>query len=232
MPINYALFENNLTSDPDDFMAVVQPAGTAELDAVIDRMIQQGSTVTKSDTLSVLEDYYTAVESMLLEGVNVNTPLTNFTATIKGVFRGRTDSFDPSRHQVGPSVSPGKRLRRTFSGRAQTVKQEASRPSPTPLEYLDINSSLRNSAITPGGMGQIIGHRLKFDPNAPNQGVFFIDGGGLETRVGFVGRNMPSDLLFMVPAGLAAGEYTLEVRAALSDSEIRHGALPNTLTVA
>jgi len=42
MPINYALFENNLTSDPTDYMAMVQPTGTAELEDVIERIIQQG----------------------------------------------------------------------------------------------------------------------------------------------------------------------------------------------
>ena len=68
MPIYYALFENNLTSDPDDYMAMVQPIGAADLDAIIERMIQQGSTVTKADTVSVLEDYFTTIENMLLEG--------------------------------------------------------------------------------------------------------------------------------------------------------------------
>ncbi|MCB8983462.1 MAG: DUF4469 domain-containing protein [Ardenticatenaceae bacterium] len=232
MPIKYSLYENNLTSDPDDFMAFVQSSGTAELDAVIERMIQQGSTVTRADTLSVLEDYYTAVESMILEGWNVNTPLTNFSASIRGVFHGRTDSFDPSRHQVSAAVTAGKRLRQTMSARAQTVKQEAQRPSPSPLDYIDINSGLRNSALTPGGMGQILGHRLKFDPAQPEQGIFFKAASGAETRVSLVGRNMPGDLMFLAPADLAAGEYTLLVRAAMSDSEIRSGELPYTLTAA
>jgi hypothetical protein len=31
MTINYALHENNLTSDPGDYIALVQPVGTAEL---------------------------------------------------------------------------------------------------------------------------------------------------------------------------------------------------------
>ena len=42
MPINYVLFENHLTSDPTDYMAVVQPTSTAELEDVIERIIQQG----------------------------------------------------------------------------------------------------------------------------------------------------------------------------------------------
>jgi len=51
MPINYVLFENQLTSDPTDYMAMVQPTGAAELDDIIERIIQQGSTVVKADTL-------------------------------------------------------------------------------------------------------------------------------------------------------------------------------------
>jgi len=58
MPINYVLFENNLTSDPTDYMAMVQPTGTAELEDVIERIIQQGSTVTRPDIVSVMEDFF------------------------------------------------------------------------------------------------------------------------------------------------------------------------------
>lgn len=32
MNIQYALFPNTLTPDPDDYLAVVQPRGTADLD--------------------------------------------------------------------------------------------------------------------------------------------------------------------------------------------------------
>jgi hypothetical protein len=231
MPIQYALFENNLTSDPDDYMAMVQPIGTADLDMIIERMIKQGSTVTKADTLSVLEDYFTAVESMVLEGMNVTTPMANFGASIKGVFNGQTDSFNKARHQITPTATPGKRLRGMVAQKGQPVKQEAMKPAPNPLSYLDISANSRNGTVTPGGMGQVVGHRLKFDAAAENQGVFFIAADGTATRVTVIGRNMPADLMFMVPAGLAAGDYTLEVRAAFATNDIRSGALAAALTV-
>jgi len=50
MPIRYALYENNLTTDPHDYAAVVQISGAADLEAVAQRMIERGSTVTKADT--------------------------------------------------------------------------------------------------------------------------------------------------------------------------------------
>ncbi len=232
MAIKYVLLENNLTADPDDYVAHVQPVGTADLETVIERIIQQGSTVTRADIVSVLEDYCTAIENLLLEGMSVTTPLANFGISIKGVFNGPTDSFDPARHQLLPALRPGARLRRTIRERGTVVKGEAVTLTPNPRTYVDLNSGERDSVLTPGGMGQIIGHRLKFDPTDPAQGIFFIAEDGTETRVTVVGRNKPGELMFLVPEGLAAGEYTLEVRAILKGgTKIRSGRLDEVLTV-
>ena len=232
MPINYGLFVNNLTSDPSDYMAMVQPTGTAEMEAIIERMIQQGSTVVKADILSVLEDYHSAIENMVLEGMNVNTPSANFGASVKGVFDGQADSFDPSRHQLKGIVSPGKRFRKAIKERGQATKQEAVKPMPNLLEYTDLNSGERNSVLTPGGMGQVVGHRLKFDGSDADQGIYFVAEGGGATKVDVVGRNKPGEVMFIVPAGLASGDYTLEVRATIHGGEdVRTGALGATLTV-
>ncbi len=71
MAINYALFENHLTSDPDDYAAQVKITGSADLEVLANRMIDQGSTVTKPDILAVLEDAIKATESCLLDGYRV-----------------------------------------------------------------------------------------------------------------------------------------------------------------
>lgn len=232
MSINYVLLENNLTSDPDDHMAMVQPTGTAELDDIIERMIEMGSTVVKADILSVLENYHSTIENMVLEGMNVNTPGANYKVSIRGVFDGQSDSFDPQRHQVRAAVSPGRRFRSAIEERAQPVKQEPVKPKPNPLEYIDLNSDTRNSVLTPAGMGQVVGHRLKFDPEDDAQGIFFVADDSTETKAAVVGRNKPADLMFMVPGDLDAGEYTLEVRAAVYGSDdVRVGALDEPLTV-
>jgi hypothetical protein len=232
MSISYVLFENNLTDDPNDYMAMVQPTGTAELDNVIQRMIERGSTVTKADILSVLEEYYSAIESMVLEGLNVNTPMANYGASIKGIFNGATDSYDPSRHQVAGTINSGKRYRKTIRERAQTTKREARKPTPNLIVYVDVNSGERDSLLTLSGMGQIIGHRLKFDPTDPAQGIFLIGADGVEVKITTVGKNTPGELMFLIPPMLPPGEYTLQVRAAVYDGEqVRNGTLNAILTV-
>jgi len=232
MTISYVLFENHLTSDPDDYMARVQPSAISEQKQVVERMIQAGSTVTRADIYSVLEDYYSTVENMVLEGHNVNTPLANFRTTIKGVFQGAGDGFDASRHRIVATIAPGKRLRNVIAIRAQALKGEMTKPKPNPVEYYDVASgNQRNTSLSPNGFGRLLGHRLKFNTSDENQGIFFLAEDGTATRVTVIGQNKPAELMFSVPA-LPAGEYTLEVRAVFGDDDLRTGSLDAVLMVA
>lgn len=231
MSTNYVLHENKLTSDPNDYMARVRPTGTADFDDIVSRIIERGSTVVKSDILSVLEDFNSAVESILLEGRNVNMPLANFKVAIKGTFNGLEDSYDSTRHKIVASASPGSRLKKTISDQMKVSKQESSKTEPTPQVFINHNTNERNSTVTPGGMGEIIGYRLKFDESDTQQGIFFIAEDGTETRAQIVGANQPSKLLFIIPE-LTAGDYSIEVRSIYNENELRSGSLDETVTVA
>jgi hypothetical protein len=180
----------------------------------------------------VLEDRCAAIEYLVLDGKHVNTPLANFGVSIKGVFNGKGDTFDPARHRLKATVSAGKRLRRTIPDRGRTIQEEAHLPAPNPEEYNDVNTGKRNGVLTPGGMGQVVGYRLKFDPADASQGIFFVASDGSATKVDVAGHNRPRELMFMIPASLAVGDYALEVRAAVPGStQVRTGTLPATLTV-
>lgn len=231
MSITYVLIENHLTSDPNDYMARVYPVSVAEQEQVIERMIQGGSTVTRADIYSVLENYYATVETIVLEGKNVNTPLANFRSAIKGVFKGAEDSFDPDRHRIVAVVDAGKRLRNSIRNHAQAIKGEAIQTRPNPVDYRDATSgNQRNSVLTPNGLGKLLGYRLKFEEGDESQGIFFLAEDGSATRVTVVGQNQPRELVFSVP-DLAAGQYTLEVRAVFGDDDLRRGKLEAILTV-
>ena len=232
MPIKYVLRENNLSDDPDDYMARIRHVGIARMKTIIERMIQRGSTVTRADIVSVLENYYATIESLLLEGMSVTTPLDHFSLSVKGIFRGADDTFDPARHRLHATIIAGPRLRKALREGGEMVKEEMIKPTPNPVDYVDLNSGERNGTLTPGGMGRLIGHRLKFDPADPQQGIFFIAADGTERRVSVVGKNKPGELLFLVPEELTAGAYRLEVRVRPKWSRDMHtGALEAALIV-
>jgi DNA-binding domain/Domain of unknown function (DUF4469) with IG-like fold len=231
MPINYALFENHLTTDPSDYAAQVKITSSIDLDGLAQRMIDQGSTVTKPDILAVLEDATKATESALLDGSRVLFGgLVDLFPRVQGVFNGLTDTFDPARHRVDVGANPGSRIRKTIRDQAQVVKQETIKPTPAPLEYFDVNTGGTNDDLTPGGIGQLSGHRLKYDEVQADEGIFFLpDGGGAETKVVTVQKNKPGQLVFLVPA-LASDNYFLEVRARIAGgTELRIGRLAETL---
>jgi hypothetical protein len=231
MTIYFSLYKNNLSNEANQYRAVVQPTGTVTLDGVIDRMLMHQSTVTRPDILAVLDNYYTAVQGLLLEGFNVVTPGANYRASVKGSFDGQSDSFSPSRNAVEVTINPGLKLRRAIRERASVQKQEANERRPNLVDYLDLNSGELNSLVTPGGMGQVVGYRLKFDPADPTQGLFFIGDSG-DTRVDIVGKNTAVELMFLVPASLIPGNYTLELRTTMGNHTIRTGTLAASLTVA
>lgn len=231
MPLKYALFENHLTSDPNDYMAKVQTLGTKSLEDVIDVMINRGSTVTKADALSVLEEYSAALEQCLRDGHSVNTPLFNISPSIRGVFYGKDDPFTPSRHRLRINMTPGVRLRQ-LEEQIQLERVSPVHPTPDLEDFEDVTSETRNATVTPGGLARLRGSRLKYEPNDPAQGIFFIGSTGTETRVDNIVRNKPGELNFLIPDTLAAGTYTLQVRAKLEGvNDVRSGALLGTLQV-
>ena len=233
--ITYSLIENTVTADPDDYYGQIQLAGSADTEAVIDRMVSLGSTVVKADILATLQLFYQATEALVLEGFRVNVAgIVDVYPRMQGVFNGITDSYDPSRHQVGVTASAGAQLRESVRQQAQVQKDETVKPRPAPLQYVDLASGTVDTTLTRGTIGTLNGARLKFDSSDSDEGIYLIPtGGAAPIKITAVQRNKPAQLVFLTPAVLAAGSYWLEVRARVRGvGELRSGRLDAALTVA
>lgn len=175
MPIKYVLSESPFsTTDPDAHVARVLRTSTSDLDDVMAIMAQQGCTIFKSDVKAVLEAFHSAIEFLLLEGYSVNAESARYRVGIGGTFAGSEDTFDPDRHQVRIHIQPGKRIRQALE-HAEWEKVEPHKPLPHPMHYTDIASGTRDETATPGGVGQVNGYRLRFDPADLEQGVFLAE---------------------------------------------------------
>jgi HU-like DNA-binding protein/uncharacterized protein with Ig-like fold DUF4469 len=231
MALKFALFENHLTSAPGDYMAVTTDNVSVGREEIIERMIRSGSTVTKAEALSVLEEYSRALEEHLMEGNNVVTPLYRISQSISGVFDSRSEAFKKEKHRININIHPGLRLREIRSQIA-VERVEGTPAHPVPIDFKDVVSDSMNDVLTPGGVGELTGNDLKFDPAQSDQGIFLIAGDGTITRVSTIVRNKPSNLIFMITDGLATGNYSLEVRSVLPGTKnIRTGLLDAELTV-
>lgn len=232
--IRYSLVENTVTTDPNDYYPQVLIARSVNTEALVERILSMGSTVNKADILAVLEQFYQAVEALVLEGARVNVAgIVDVSPRMRGVFDGITDNYDPARHQVSVTAAPGARLRESIRAKAQVAKEESSKPSPSPLQYADTGTGTTDDILTPGNIGTLNGARLKFDTSKPDEGVYLLPtSGGAAVQITTFQRNKPGQLIFLVPTPLASGDYFIEVRARINNgNELRSGRLESVLTV-
>ncbi len=235
MAIRYALYENLLTTDPDDYAAHVEITASADLDTIADRMVAQGSTVTRADILAVLENAITATEALLLQGYRLNFGgLADLYPRLIGTFEGITDTFDRARHRVDVGGCPGSRVRNTVRANATVEKVESAKPSPSPLEYKDIFTGEINQTVTLANIGSLAGNRLKFDATKADEGIFFVPlSGDPDRKVDTVQKNKPGQLVFLNLDSLGPGDYYIEVRARVDGGkELRTGRLDIPVNVA
>jgi len=238
MHLRYSLFKFAIHKNPNAYKARIVHCQIATIEQIADMMVSQGSTVGKADIVAVLEELVVAMARLLAMGFHIHLPFADFQLTIQGVFDGATDEYDPRRHEVYVSITPGTRLRREIRRSVRLTKVEPAPGVPNLSEYFDLDSGERNSSVTPGGVGRVLGAKLKFDPDDPDQGIFFVDAEHAPTaaprhtvRVESVIQVKSSELFFKVPP-LPAGAYRLQVRAYVYNSpRVRTGDLGKTLLV-
>lgn len=230
MALNFSLTKNHLVKDGLSYRAVVGNNETFDESRIVDMMIYRGSTVTKADTLAVLEEYGLAVAEIIRTGNYVNTSLFSAYPTIGGTFSDSAKSFNSARHSIRVKVVAGQRLKQVIP-RISVQRLEGSHVAPLVKKVEDFNTGVENSQLTIGAAAIITGYRLKYDADDLMQGVFLINAANaVETRVERMAINKPGKLHFLVPASLPQGEYHVEVRTRVLSKDLRKGRLEVPLT--
>ncbi|MBS2213940.1 DUF4469 domain-containing protein, partial [Carboxylicivirga mesophila] len=229
MALRYGLVPNHLTDDPNDCMAVTTDNDTITVEQIVETMIGKGSTVTKAEALSVIEEFEYAVVDSIQKGNNVSTELFKIAPSIVGVFSNNQDAFDTARHSVKINLNAGRRLAQAAAN-IELKKVNITAIQPVLQNFTDQMSKVVNESFTSGHVASIRGTTLKFNQDDETQGIFFIAGDGTETRVDNIIKNFPSELMFIVPATLTSGTYAIEVRCIYHNSKtLRTGRLPYEL---
>ena len=231
MAIKYYLQPNPITPDPNDQSARVVSNKVHDIDSITKEMLKRGSTITEADIRAVLNVFFSVVSDEVADGNSVNLPLVNIRSGISGVFTSITDSYDASRHIKKANLSAGIDLIRKMN-EARVEKINVATAAPELIAFTDVNSQTNNSILTPGGIGQIVGEELKFNPANAAEGIFFIATDGTVTPATIIASRTEGKIVFSIPT-LIAGSYTLEVRKGYGTTNIvvRSGALQDTLLV-
>lgn len=229
MAIHYILRENKATPDPNDFYAVVIPTGSVDMNELMDAMAAAGSTLGRADMAAFFELFTTVLGARLLSGERVNLPFGSFFTSIDGTFDGVVDNFQAPRNTVKESIAEGPRIRQILRSQATTQKDIAALPEPILLQYKDVSTGAINSTITSGGLGEIRGDDLKFDPTAADEGIYIHPPSGPPIKVTIILQNLPKTLSFQAPT-VPAGNLSLEVRKRFQpNGPLRTGGFPTQL---
>lgn len=233
MTISYQLRKNNIVAEDDIYCGQVLQTDTIGPEQLADRIIDQGSTVTRPDILAVLENCSSAIESFLLEGIRIQLPgICDLFPRIKGNFTGPGDNFDPVRHKVDIAAVPGKTVRKSFRTLASVEKKEARHVRPALTTFFDLGTNTADRKISACNIGQINGYRLKCNPENIDEGIYLIDTTtGDETKITAVLNNTPSKLIFQTPDSMTGGDsYKIEVRTRYTpNGTLRTGRLDSQL---
>ena len=218
MNLKYYLLDNTLTPDPTDMRAVSKWEQTITHEQLVSMIAEYRNVgVSKSQIMSVLEEYLEVMLLFLKTGSRVQTPLLTISPTVAGVFINEEDTFDRERHSVNLNVQLSDALQ-AAEAFITPQKIEADKTAPVITQVYDVASDSKNTALTVGQPVKILGKQLRIDSADPQQGVFFVHANnGKETRGEVYSDNMPKKLTVTVPAKLSPGSYTIKVRTVINN---------------
>lgn len=207
--VKYHLVKNFLAGHTDTFIARTQRVSTFDIDALIERMLQCGTTLTKTDIMAVLNAMEETIVEITKEGHTVAIPLFQTRFSIVGSFNGPMDIFDHTRHKLKINVSRGT-LIRDVQKKIKLEKIDSLAPPINIIEVRDCVSETANSVLTTKGVVKIYGNHIKIVGNDENCGLYFVAADGTETKASVIVQNKPSELIVIVPE-LTAGMYKVKV---------------------
>ena len=228
MAITYALYPNPVITGKETFRALIKNRRKYKLEDIERNMIQRHPGISPGAIQAVLALFMEEVENVLAEGGVVSTPLFHAQCSIKGNFDGPADIFSNQRHTINVKIRPGSQLKEVPK-KVHTHKVSPGHPSPEPDQFTDASSGIVNGKATTGGPAIIGGRYLQFDADSPDEGIFFKGEGNHSYQVETVYRNSFSQLLFLIPQGLATGEYSIEVRSRMKTRSLRTGVLGSVI---
>lgn len=207
--VTYSLTENKLTEREDDYMAQAHNKNSFDKEAIIERLLQRGTLLTKTDILAVLNGLEEVAVDIAKEGGTINLPLFHTSFSISGVFNGPLDVFDHNRHKFNINVNKGK-VFRDAENHIELEKIGMPPPSNQIVEVKDSVSGKVNETLTPSGVVEIFGTNIKIDGKDMSCGLYFVPTTGAETKAVTLVQNKPSAIIAIVPA-LPKGKYTVKI---------------------
>ena len=195
-----------------------------EFDRFLEIMSKGRTTLSQTDLAAAMQLYKEELQKQLSEGKTVKTPTGSFYLSAGGSLDSVDEAYLPdvqtNNHEVRLHHKTEKDFEQSVLAELRIVREEGPDLS-SPLVLCVQAAGSADEAVKAGGIVSIRGRRLRFDSKEATQGVFFVGESGAEARSPFYPLIMPSSLMASVPESLAAGTYSIVVRAAVNGKDLR-----------
>ena len=213
--LQVSLRDNKVNGAKKQFFFRSSNNGSLSTDELVKEMYSFNTTITEADTLGVLNVLKRLVVKYVNLGYTVHTPLGYFHASASGSTDDADEDFAykslANNHEISLLYCPSAEVNSNVQDGIK-IERVSGRLIISPEITIVKNAVGENTAeIKPNDSIVILGNYLKYDESDDGQGVF-LKKDGTETRLTYCPHNTDGKLEARIPAGTAAGEYTVIVR--------------------
>ena len=216
------LYENYLTTDPNDYTARVNSEKTIGVNEICQSAVTRGGADISAKAMKhAAELFLDEMNYQIFDGYSVNVGYFTATAAIQGVFNSPMEKFNQEKHRLLIQYTQGEITRRGLSDVEVDVLGVATNGSYI-AQVTDIRSGTVNELLTPGRNLRIAGNKIKIAGDEYVLGVYFVNTTSeARTRVDEIDivTNNPSEVLVVIP-NLPAGNYRLEIMTRFSTGNL------------
>lgn len=209
--LNAQLADNTVTvDDKNDRILALVSAGTADKQRIISEIMELNPGLERETVEAVINLEQRVVKKMALNGYNVNMGLYHAVAQFTGVVENK--AWNPDKNSVYVSFVQGADMREAIRQTGINIIGEKG-ASIYVAGTQDVATRATDASATAGRNFTLKGSMLKVVGTDPSVGITLTNASNVVTKIpeDMWAVNDPSKLIFLIPAGLANGEYTLTV---------------------
>lgn len=215
------LAPNTLTEDPNDRILVLNSAGTVDNEQLYKDMREEDTGLRQETLVHVVTLYERIVARALMNGHNVNTGL--FYAVPR--FTGPIEDglWNPEKNDIYVAFTQNRVLREEIRNTKVEILGEKA-DAIYIAGVMDCSNNAKDGHMTPGRNFRITGSRIRIEGTDATVGISFrklADDTVTKVAPDMFGTNNPSELVFIIPAGLTDGEYEMTLTTQFSGNTQR-----------
>jgi hypothetical protein len=178
MALKLAVLKNSLKTCPSPYIVRSESSDVVEFDHFIEIMGAGRTTLSQTDIVAAMQLYKEELQKLLAEGKTVKTPTGSFYMCASGSMESLDESYQPNgqsnNHEVRLHHRPEGDFEDSILADLTIVREERPDLSVPNLRAV-LAAGEGTGLIKAGGMVQIKGLRLRFDPQTAGQGVLTSD---------------------------------------------------------